>query len=311
MFMKCVLCENNYFEILSNKVRNDLPIKIVKCKKCSLVSLEDPIKNAVNYSGEEYRKLHSPVIGKELTPKEMFNFELQFQKQRIKHIQSLLKSTYRILEIGSSTGHFLFSIKDLVNEVVGIELNQSHAKFSRDHCKLKVYDTPLGDAPLEEGYFDVIFLFQVFEHIPNPLEFLCLAKKFLKPNGKICVEVPNIKDALLQVYQIPSFSEFYYRQPHSYYYSKETLLEIMKKAGFSGEIRFQQDYSIFNHIHWLLSGKPQSSKELGYKIPLEQNDSKEHEIILKKFFETINEDYKKLLEENGLSDNICFIGSSS
>lgn len=309
--MKCVLCENNYFETLSNKVRNDLPIKVVKCKKCSLVSLENPIKNAVDYSDEEYRKLHSPVIGKELTPKEMFDFELQFQKQRIKHIQSLLKSTYRILEIGSSTGHFLFSIKDMVNEVIGIELNQSHAKFSRDHCKLKVYDIPLGDAPLEEEYFDVIFLFQVFEHIPNPLEFLCLAKKFLKPNGKICVEVPNINEALLQVYKIPSFPEFYYRQPHSYYYSKETLLKIMNKAGFSGEIIFQQDYSIFNHIHWLLSGKPQLSKELGYKIPLKQNDSKEHEIVLKKFFETINEDYKKLLEENGLSENICFIGSLS
>jgi len=93
--MKCVLCENTDFEILSNKVRNDLPIKVVKCKKCSLVSLENPIKNAVNYSGEEYRKLHSPVIGKELTPKEMFDFELQFQKQRIKHIQSLLKPSYR------------------------------------------------------------------------------------------------------------------------------------------------------------------------------------------------------------------------
>ena len=309
--MKCVLCENTEFEILSNKVRNDLPIKVVKCKKCSLVSLENPIKNAVNYSGEEYRKLHSPVIGKELTPKEMFDFEIRFQEQRIKRIQSLLKSTHRILEIGSSTGHFLFSIKDMVNEVVGIELNQSHAKFSRDHCKLKVYDAPLDQVGLEEGYFDVIFLFQVFEHIPNPLDFLTLCKKFLKPNGKICVEVPNINDALLQVYKIPSFPEFYYRQPHSYYYSKETLLEIMNKAGFSGEIRFQQDYSIFNHIHWLLSGKPQLSKELGYKIPLKQNDSKEYEIVLRKFFETINEDYKKLLEENSLSENICFIGSLS
>jgi len=29
------------------------------------------------------------------------------------------------------------------------------------------------------------------------------------------------------------------------------------------------------------------------------------------YFETINEDYKKILEENGLSDNICFIASFS
>ena len=40
-------------------------------------------------------------------------------------------------------------------------------------------------------------MFQVFEHINRPLEMLSNCKKFLKPNGVIYLEIPNVNDALL------------------------------------------------------------------------------------------------------------------
>ena len=135
--MKCVLCDNTTFTTVAGKLRNNIPRKVVRCSRCSLVSLENPISNTVDYSAKEYRKLHSPVLGKTLSPTDMFDSQIQFQKNRIIRIRNLLKPKSIVLEIGCSTGHFLFSIKDMVKKVVGIELEPRYAEFARSIVKSK------------------------------------------------------------------------------------------------------------------------------------------------------------------------------
>jgi len=307
--MKCVLCDNTTFTTITNKLRNNISRKVVQCNKCSLVSLKNPTSNTVNYSAKEYRKLHSPVLGKSLSPKEMFDSQIEFQKNRITRIKKLLKPTSTVLEIGSSTGHFLFSIKDMVKKVVGIELDPRHAEFARKYCKIEVYDEPLGKQ-LKFQQFDVIFMFQVFEHISNPLEFLSLCKKYLKPNGIIYIEVPNVNDVLLSVYDISSFHEFYYREPHVYYYSEKTLYKMLKKVGFIGDTKSIQEYTFFNHLHWILTKKPQQSQTDGYsEIKLTGKTGKNGK-ILEKWINQTNSKYQKLLEHLGIGEHICYIGKN-
>lgn len=307
--MKCVLCDGTIFSILTNKLRNNISRNVVQCDNCSLVSLENPTEDTMNYSSPEYRKSHSPILGKAVSPEEMYNIQMQFQNNRIQRIESLLSPDSNILEIGSSTGHFLQSIKNRVLDVVGIELDPRHANFAREHCKIKVYEQPIEECNLSTK-FDVIFLFQVFEHIQNPLEFLSTLKKYLKPQGTIYLEVPNINDVLLSVYEISSFKEFYYRMPHVYYYSENTLKQILQKAGFIGTTRTIQEYTLFNHIHWLQLGKAQNSVTEGYSSikwasnPLRLNES----TMLQEWFDKINLEYKKILEQHGLAEHVSFIG---
>ena len=311
--MKCVLCGNTKFIVITNKLRNNIPLKVVKCKKFSLISLENPLKIQVDYSKKKYRKLHSPVLKKVLSPKEMFDSQIQFQKNRISCIRHLLKPKSTVLEIGSSTGHFLFSIKDMVKNVVGIELEPRHAEFSRNYCKIEVYDKPLEQTSLKFQQFDIIFMFQVFEHIPNPLEFLLLCKKYLKPNGIIYIETPNVNDVLLSVYDIQSFREFYYREPHAYYYSIESLQKMLKKCGFVGNAKTIQEYTLFNHLHWLLTKKPQLSQSDGYNRIKLTNTTKNGNAspILEKWFSQTNTKYQRLLEKCGLAQHVCYIGKMS
>ena len=265
--MQCILCKNDNFKIITNMVRHDIPRRVVQCINCSLISLENPTDDIMDYSGPEYRSLHGPILGKKVSEKEMFDIQIQFQQERFDHVKSLLNNSSKVLEIGCSTGHFLHTIKNHVNEVVGIELDQSHAKFARENCNLNVYDRSINETPILENYFDVIFMFQVFEHIPNPIEFLSLYKKYLKPNGIIYIEVPNINDSLLSIYDIPSYQKFYFRLPHVYYYSELTLQKILEKAGFNGITKTIQEYTVFNHLHWLLTGNPQDTHDDGRQLP--------------------------------------------
>ena len=309
--MKCILCNNSTFEIIRKKIRHEIPIKVVKCKKCALISLENPSKNIIDYSEPGYRGKYTSVLGKTLSPKEFFDLEIQFQPARVNRVNKLLQKKHKVLEIGSSTGHFLYSIKDKVGEAIGIELDHKYANFSRKHCNLKIFEEPIKDVKLPDNYFDVIFMFQVFEHIQDPLDFLKHCKRILKPHGKIYLEVPNVDDALLRIFNIPAFVERYYRAPHTYYYSTNTLNKLLTKAGVKGKTLTSQDYTIFNHMHWITTNSPQSSQEYAYNIPdftVTEKKFKEIEKMIKEFFISTNKKYMKILEKNKISENICYLG---
>ncbi len=310
--MKCVLCEKDDFKILTNMVRYNIPRKVVQCTNCSLISLENPTSDVMDYSGSEYRSLYGPILGKKVSEKEMYDIQIKFQQERFDHVKSLVNHSSKVLEVGCSTGHFLYTVKEHVKEVVGIELDKSHAKFARENCNLNVYDRPINETSISDNYFDVIFMFQVLEHIPNPIEFLSEYKKYLKPNGIIYIEVPNINDSLLSIYDIPSYQKFYFRHPHVYYYSELTLQKILEKAGFNGTTKTIQEYTVFNHLHWLLTGNPQDTQIDGHQLPklnCSTVEKKNAKISIKKWFFKINEEYKKLLEENNIAENISYQGN--
>ncbi len=314
IFMKCVVCDGITFKTITNKLRNNMPRKVVQCVNCLQVSLENPSENAIDYSTSEYRESYSTVIGKKTSPKEEFDIKVQFQSKRIERMESLLTPQSKILEIGCSTGHFLYSVKDRVSEAVGIELFHEHAEFANEYCKVKVHEQPLDKAHLSTSYFDIICMFQVFEHIPNPVEFLQTCKKYLKPGGKIVLEVPNTNDTLLTIYNTPIFRERFYAAPHHYYYNTDTIVKMLKRGGFNGSARTVQDYTIYNHMHWLLTGKPMTTQTEGYRdLNLECLDSSKKEIakILMEWFHKTNTEYKKLLEHLGVAEHVWYIGTSN
>lgn len=305
--MKCILCNSQNFDIITTKLRNNIKRNVVCCKNCKLTSLENPESDLINYE-TDYRKLHSPIIGKQLSPKEFFDYEIQFQQSRINRIKKLLHSEYDVLEIGCSTGHFLDSIKNEVNTVTGIELDTNYANFAKENNNLEIFHEPLEKINFDGKKFDIIFLFQVFEHISNPVFLLNEIKKHLKNNGQIHIEVPNLNDALLSIYDIDEFSKFYFRLPHVYYYDKSSLTKLLELLDFEGEISFHQEFSFFNHIHWLQNKSPQKDQKSASEIvPWKLNDNPKSK-ILKEWFSKIDQEYKELLTLNEISEVLSYTG---
>ncbi len=285
-----------------------------------LTCLENPEKDVVDYE-KHYRKKYTPILGQIMTPIEFHKFSTKIFQKRLSRIEFLLKSSSSVLEIGSSTGHFLQLIKDKVSDCTGIELDKKFAEFSKKKLNLNIYEKPLEKIDFEGKKFDIIFMFQVFEHIPKPLE---LCKKILKPKGKIYVEVPNLDDALLSIYSISEFQKFYFRAPHVYYYNKNTLFKIMKKSGFNGKVRTIQEYSVYNHVNWIQNKIPQMDQKIGYSSlkwnlqnrgftrypppsPAKFHKAKEME----KWFERFDHEYKKQIEKLDLGEHVVFLGQKN
>ncbi len=102
----------------------------------------------------------------------------------------------RVLEIGSGRGAFLELLRK--RGVVATGLESSHA--AADEAQQRGSNVRVGRiedlAVAEAGTYDVVCHFQVLEHVPDPLGFLCACVALLKPGGRLLIATPNQESSL-------------------------------------------------------------------------------------------------------------------
>lgn len=108
-------------------------------------------------------------------------------------ILSRYASSGRLLDVGCASGLFLAEALRNGWNVTGIEPNEilyAEARASL-HENAEVLCATLETAGLQ-GQFDVITLWDVLEHVPEPGNFLQLCYRLLRPSGYLMLNVPNL-----------------------------------------------------------------------------------------------------------------------
>ncbi len=311
--MNCPFCKQPTNRILTNKLRKGENTKVYHCEICDLGFLEtlNTTSNTQEYYQKEYRKEYTPTINQTTNAEELFTTYSPFQASRFQLLKSVLNHNTRLLEIGCSAGQFLYTVKDVVKEAVGIEYDVEAAQYARLKTACTVYTDDISKLDLPPESFDVVCAFQVLEHIPNPKDFLLNIHRLLKKGGTIFIEVPNLYDSLVSTYALPFHHQFYFHTAHLYYFSKKSISNLIQDCGFSGEVKFSQDYNLFNHIHWICNDQPQPNGTSGLSAPKPNFTSTTNIDItnqLNNFFAQIDKSYKELLCKNEISSNISFLG---
>lgn len=104
--------------------------------------------------------------------------------------------------------------------------------------------------------YDVITLFHVLEHLPDPRNTLLNLAKKLKQDGQLIIETPNANDALLTIYKCIPFTKFTYWSCHLFLFNNFTLKKCIEQVGLKINYMKQiQRYPLSNHLYWLSVGK--------------------------------------------------------
>jgi len=117
----------------------------------------------------------------------------QFGKSRYDYIINRLglsPSKIKILDIGCGAGYFLSVLKDNNVCCKGIEVTPHLVKYCRDRG-LNVDSNKLSEEP--DGEYDVITMFDVLEHLSDPVSMLNTVRKKLKAGGRCIAFTPNIQ----------------------------------------------------------------------------------------------------------------------
>ena len=104
-------------------------------------------------------------------------------------------------------------------------------------------------------------MFHVLEHLPDPVESLRQLSERIAPDGMIYVEVPNVNDALLTLYEVEACKRFLFYKDHLQYFSRASLAETIRRAGLRAiGIWGHNRFGLANHLRWLAMRKPHGHK---------------------------------------------------
>lgn len=307
----CPLCHSDDLELLTERLRHG-PGRVFYCGTCEIGILDAESGDLKQYYERDYRELHGPRIGVRSDYEEIFEAYVDYQGQRIEMLRPWLEPEARLLEVGCSTGHFLYGVKDLVGEVVGVDYDSGAAAYAAKKCGCRTYGGDLAESGQPERSFDVVCAMQVMEHVDDPVGLAELLRRYLKPEGIVYVEVPNLRDPLLSVYGVEAYRSFYFHDAHMLYMTERSLRTIMERAGFEGGVRFMQDYNLLNHVHWVVAQRPQESNRPGMGppvLPLRGELAAEVRDELGELLARSDREYRELLARHGATDNMAFIGS--
>ncbi len=232
------------------KVRDREDVKVLRCKSSGLIFLDKIIppadqyekKDGLNYWKENWSE--GRLVKDHLTISED-------DERRYNEFHYSMRGK-KILDIGCGMGGFLRLMRNEA-QVHGIELMPGPRE---ELCQQGIVVKKSFDE-FEEQQFDFITLFHVFEHLDEPLEFLETAKRFLKPTGKIIIEVPHARDALITLYANEKFKAFTFWSQHIVLHTRSSLETFAREAGFKKSTVYgYQRYTLANHLYWLSQGKP-------------------------------------------------------
>ncbi len=250
----CKLCGGTDYSVYLARVYvlGEQTFDLVRCSECGLVRVAPmPDVETVRglYTYDYFDRDFSCGIRK--------GSYLETEATRVSEYREALegikrhRSSGKLLEIGCAGGSFLNYARRAGYEVEGVDISEWAVATAREQFGLTVHHGRLIEAGLPETSFDIVFMGDLLEHEPEPVEFLTEIKRLLKPDGLVVIKVPTYVNSfyyrtarLLPISwtlgrldnrlltSLKLSKEFPSLPPyHLYEYSPDTLSRMCKKAG--------------------------------------------------------------------------------
>jgi len=166
--------------------------QFVSCTQCELVYLNPrPTQlELAKYYPANYEAYHSSedlnLSVEERDIRRALDIQLNF-------VEKLVPSRGHLLDIGCATGNFMWAARERGWEVRGIELIESAARIAQERYGLNVEIGSLETVEWPDACFNIITLWDVLEHLPDPKGALKHCHNLLVPGGLLIFSIPNLK----------------------------------------------------------------------------------------------------------------------
>ena len=137
----------------------------------------------------------------------------------------------RLLDVGCATGFFLDLARSHGWDVVGSEVSTFSAHYARERFGLDVRLGTLRTLQFEAGVFDVVTMWDVIEHVADPLADLQEVHRILRPEGLLSLITPDVGSWVARLLG-SRWEEFRRVREHVYFFSRRTMSEMLRKADF-------------------------------------------------------------------------------
>lgn len=210
--------------------------EIYKCCKCRHAFVH-PLNNEIfidNFYNTEDAELWNSggiSLAKKylIKPHKYWDYFIENRYKLITSYLPEINNRCRILDVGCSSALFLATLRDYLDfrTTHGVEISDTVREFVVKNLNLDIFDS-IENAPKE--YYDIVTMFDVIEHVNEPVEFL-ITVKVLKPSGKLIILTPN-HDSLLRILTGKRWL-WYITPAHLHFFTPQSLDISLEKSGFN------------------------------------------------------------------------------
>lgn len=209
---------------------------IVRCRQCGLVYVNPRYPEGLlqEIYTEQYYDHDGIQSGLEFFGYDDYlsdeeNIKITFYK-RLKTIERLANKG-KLLDVGCATGFFLDLARSQGWEVIGSEVSTFSARYARQRFDLDVRVGTLRQLQFDAQMFDVVTMWDVIEHVVDPLAELEEVQRILRPGGLLSIITPDVGSWVARLLG-SRWEEFRRVREHVYFFSRRTMTQMLHKAGF-------------------------------------------------------------------------------
>ena len=219
--------------------------RLQKCSSCGLLFTDQhSIDMSSLYSKDYFDGVHGNFFAdckKDYVTRIGKSKKLQNFQHVLKKIKET-KATGKFMDIGCATGVFLDMAQKEGYDVTGVDVSDFACAYARENFGVKTLNGKLEDLHLQDKSFDIITMWDVIEHVPDPHLFLQEVHRVLKDDGIIFVLTVNdsslmgwlAEAAYLGTFKlVPTFTRMIHPIHHNYHFKEKHLQQYLDTNGFS------------------------------------------------------------------------------
>lgn len=224
--MKCILCNTHMERFLFKN-----GYWLYRCPNCHFAQT-DLAKNYLTFVKDHYSKGY--FLG-DPTRSAYANYELdkpvivQNMKKFLRRIQQKKKSG-KLLDVGCAYGYFVELAQNAGFDAYGFDPSTYAVSQARKLVgKNRIQEGTISEVRYKENSYDVITLFDVFEHLQDPVADLKKLRKLLKPDGIIVIATGNAQSLAAKMFG--RRWTFYIPPQHLSFFTKPNLQTFLSQVG--------------------------------------------------------------------------------
>jgi SAM-dependent methyltransferase len=231
---RCQLCGSSARRLLFAEP----PFEVLRCSGCGLVYVTPRLHGAAltEVYGESYWKSDNPKARGYADYAREGALYLKTFRRRMRLVRRWLRAGDRVLDVGCAAGYFLRVAREHGADVFGVELSPAIAKeaiaeLGADRIHVGFLDDAVTAMDFQPASFDLVTLWDVIEHIPDPQSVLRRIRELLKPSGVLLLETQNVDSRWAKL--LGRRWHHYKHEEHLYHFTPATIRRLLADCGFA------------------------------------------------------------------------------